>query len=269
MIDYKMTMTDYLKHPAIGSSMLKNILMSPADYKAALTQKNVDTSSTTLGTMIHSAVLEPIEFIKDYLLQPEDWGPKNKGEGHKRWKGFKDECKAVNKIPVTFEDAQYLKRVFNACNNHTNLKDILKDGKSEVTAFAEFGENEFKARCDLLTKDNWIWDLKTTSKPIDDENLAKTIYHMGYHFQAVHHSEVFKKAGVDIQGWGWIFVSTATPAIHIVMRTASEALLKAGKTDWDYAKDRLNNCTKFDKWETHTDEVSEIGLPGYALKDYD
>ena len=269
MIDYKMTMTDYLKHPAIGSSMLKNILMSPADYKAALSQRNISTAAMSLGTAIHSAILEPTKFLNEYILQPENWGPKNKGDGFKKWKEFKETAKNVGKTPLAFEDSEFIKKVLHASQNHKPLQEVLAGGKSEVTAFAKIGDTELKARCDLLTKDNFIYDLKTTSKPIDDESLSRTIFNFGYHFQATHHTAVFKAAGIDVSGWGWIFVSTQTPAVHIVMRTASKELLAAGKQDWDYAKDRLNNCTKFDKWETHTDEVSEIGLPGYALKDYD
>ena len=84
----------------------------------------------------------------------------------------------------------------------------MSGGQAEVTGFCHYRGVEAKARVDLLTKDNFIWDLKTSSKPVDDSALAKTVFHMGYHFQAAHHTLVLKECGIDVSGWGWIFVST-------------------------------------------------------------
>lgn len=262
-------MKDYLAHPHIGSSTLKNILLSPADFQAALDQESTSTAATIRGEAAHTVILEPTEFDKRYLLQTKDWGPKNKGEGKKKWDALKKQAAEEKKIPIDLADTRFLQALQRSATNHKPLQKILGNGKPEVTAYADIGEMGFKARCDWLTNDGYIWDVKTSSKPVDDESLSRTIFSMGYHFQAAHHTNVFKACGVDIKGWGWVFISTGTPYPHIVMRRASANLLKAGQDDWEYAAETLSDCLADDEWYGYVDEVTEIDLPVWAERIYD
>ena len=269
-------MSEYLAHPAVGSSTLKNILQSPADYKAALAIPSQETAATQLGTATHTAILEPHKFNHDYHCQPEDWGPLNSGEGRKKWDQHKKQAKENGIIPLKWDDVCYLNRVRAAAESHEALQMLLRAGKPEVTAVAKIDGHEYKARVDWLThksvgffEPRWVWDLKTSSKPVDDDTLSRTIFNWGYHFQAAHHTQVLKAAGIDVQGWGWIFVSTSTPAVHIVMRKASAALLSAGLEDWKYAKHMLEQCTKDDHWPGYAKTPLEIDLPQWAEKEYE
>lgn len=268
-------MSDYLKHPAVGSSSLKNILQSPADYKAALEMPSQETTATKLGTATHTAILEPEKFDEEYLCEPEDWGPHNVGEGKKKWDALKKQAKEEGKTPFAWKDTQYLNRVRESAKDHEALQMLLSGGKPEVTAWAKIGDHNYKARVDWLTHQQsglfdscWVWDLKTSSKGMDDNSLSRTIFNNGYHFQAAHHTQVLKAAGIDVKGWGWIFVSTDTPYPHIVMRKASPALLAAGYEDWKYAKRLLEQCTKDDQWPGFAKLPLEIDLPQWAEKDY-
>ena len=266
MVEYNQPMSQYLADKGYGSGTLKKILNSPADFKAGLTWQQKSTAAKELGTATHALLLEPDLFRKEFALQPEPWGPRNKGEGYKKWKKFKEDNEGLTL--VGWEDATLLRRIAYEKENHQGLQDILEDGKSEVSAYIEHNGIRYKARADWLTSDNFIWDLKTTSKDIDDDSLARTIFHYGYHFQAAHHSWVFRQAGIPIQGWGWIFVSTGTPAVHIITRKCSLKLYEAGFKDHTYAVSLLEKCTKEEKWPGYGDDVKEICLPKYAEKDY-
>ncbi len=267
---YNLPMSEYLAATEIGSSSLKKILeLTPADFFAALTQRSKETKSTKLGTATHAAILEPHTFDDLYLLQPRDWGPRSVGEGRKKWTALKEKALAENKTPLEWEHAEYLNRVRQAAAAHKPLQQLLDGGHAEVTAFAEIGELRCKARCDLLTSDKWIWDMKTSRKPMDDDSLPRVIFQNGYHFQAAHHTQTFRAAGLDIQGWGWIFVSTETPAVHILLRKASDRLLAAGLQDWHYAKELYEKCAADNCWPGYDAEPREISLPEYAERDYD
>ena len=266
-IHFHLPMEDYLAHPGIGSSQLKKILTSPADFRAALSQKGTETKATSLGTAVHMAILEPELFAASYALQPEDWGPRNKGEGYKKWKAFKEENDG--KDCISFEDGELLRRVLEACNKHKSLRMITANGKPEVTAVCTYRGQRLKARADWLTADGWIWDVKTTSKEVDDNNLGKTVFFNGYHFQAAHHSLVFREAGVDIKGFGWIFISTQTPAVHVITRRASEEVLDAGVYDHTFAFETLKRCQLSGQWQGFDDDIKDLRFPEFIDRNYD
>ena len=262
-------MVEYLMHPALGSSTLKNMLLSPADFKAARWASSPPTPQTMLGEAIHTAILEPEKFDKLYMLQPEDWGPKNKGEGYKKWKAFKAEADDKFMTPIGWEEAQKITKVREAAAAHPHFNKILEKADVEITAFAELNGVDCKARADILTHDGWFWDVKTTAKPVDDETLSRTVFNWGYHFQAAHHSAVFQGCGREFQGWGWVFISTGTPAVHVVMRKATPEVLNCGFADWEYAIEQFKLCSTDDFWPGMSQDVGEIGLPHWAMRDYD
>lgn len=262
-----LSMEDYLADNGIGSSQLKLILSSPADFKEALSQKSADTNATILGTGIHAAILEPDLFKRDYALQPEYWGPKNQGEGYRKWKQFKLENKGRHCFD--FKDACLLNKIMSRTKESDVLKKILTNGQPEVTAFCEQGGHRFKARTDWYASDGVLWDVKTTCCDMSDESLEKEVFKFGYHFQAAHHLWVLRAAGADVHGFGWIFVATKTPSAHVLPRRCSDELLKAGKLDHKYARELLAECTKANDWPGYSDEISEITLPKFARKDYE
>jgi hypothetical protein len=268
MIHYDMAMEDYLASPAIGSSTLKNIMLTPADYKAARERKNEDTRATALGTAVHTVILEPDTFYDRYALQPEEWGPKNQGEGRKKWDAFKRENE--DKIVITYDDAIFLKRVEESAKNHHMLQKQLKTGRTEATAFMKYSSIlDLKARADLLCP-NIIWDVKTTSESLDDDSLFKIVFNNGYHFQAVHHTKVLNaQENVDIKEFGWIFVSTKTPAVHIRMAKAPQELLKWARQDHDYALAKLEKCLESNEWSGYPTQIHELAIPDWVRKMYE
>jgi exodeoxyribonuclease VIII len=266
---YDMSMDDYLANEALGSSSLKKLIINPYEFKEYLRSDKKDTKATILGTAIHTAILEPNDFFNRYVLQPEDWGPKNKKPGKTLWDEFKKNADKNGKIPLGFEDAVIILKVIHAAKLHRFVQNLLKGAQTEVTAIANNGGYRLKARADLITKDNYIWDVKTTSQGMTDDALARTIFKEGYHFQAVHHSETFKKAGIPVKGFGWIFVSTNTAAVHIKTRIAGEKTLKNGKKDWDIALQTYEECLETDSWPGYDDEGFEIDLPEYTDKLYE
>lgn len=248
-----MSMQEYIDHPYDGSSSLKKILMSPADYKAAKEQKGVETYSLSLGTAIHSVVLESEEFNKTYACQPEDWGPKNKGDGYKKWKEFKAEN--TDMTCLGWEEAQLLSRVNQAAFSNEELQTILNGAQIEVTGLDH--SNKLKARADIIDKHGRLWDLKSTSQGMDDKSLMWTCFKMGYHFQAAHHKHVFK----NTEQSGHIWISTDTPAVHIRITTLSDAFYQAGRQDFEYALGLRDGCQLAGNWPTNDSAAVELDYP--------
>ncbi len=250
MIQYNLPMAEYLKDPAIGSSHLKQILASPADYLAYRSKPFEESPATMLGTAVHTMILEPDEFTSRYAMQPADWGPRNKGHGYKMWADFKESN--AEKICLTYEQSHYLHALDQACDDHKGLMHIIREveGNSEVTAFTP----KLKARTDWLGNDGIIWDVKTTSKGCSEYDLWKTVTFMGYHFQAAHHMHVLNECGANIQGFGWIFVDTVSPSVNIITRLIPAQLLMLGQQDFKRACDILAECIETETWPKRYDD---------------
>lgn len=269
MIVENQPMADYLAHKGIGSSQLKTILESPKDYLYSLKKPSKETSSTSKGTLWHSFMLERQLYLDEHMIQPEDWGPLTQNPGRKLWAEFKEKAKEAGKKPVKFSDAGDLLDLEKEMLQHEEFKKIMHNHKAEVSFYAEIDGIKLKSREDIWChEDGSVWDVKTTSQDMDDESLEKAIFYYGYHFSAAHHMNVMKAAGAEVYKWGWIFVSTGTPAPHIVIKQASPDLLAAGMNDWNHAFNLLKECTASNRWPGYSDEIEEIGLPDWVERKY-
>lgn len=266
---YRQPMEDYLAHPAIGSSLLKKIIAdNPAEFLAASKKKNKETKATILGTAVHTAILEPNYLFEQYAFQPQDWGPRNVGEGAKLWNAFKKEHS--DKICLGFEEAVMITTALEAGKRHAALQKILSNNcRTEVTAYTDYGDIALKSRIDILEDDQHIWDVKTHSGDMSIDDIQKTIYNNGYHFQGAQQFKVFTEVGFPIRSVGWIFISTQKADVHIVIVRASRKLLDAGLEDHDYAVGRLRRCMSSGEWPGYSDEITEISLPNFAAKYYE
>jgi len=259
------SMPDYLDSPAIGSGTFKEICLSPKDFAYKRKYKDKSSSSQNLGTLIHSFMLEPDKFNSQYLLQPEDWGPLTKNPGRQKWDQLKEQAKSENKTPVKWSEGEYLVKLKNEAGNHSNYLNLVKHCTAEVSFYATIDGFDFKSREDLwCEKTGEVWDVKTTSKGLDDDSLSKQIFFNGYHFSAAHHMKVMEAAGFPVTGWGWVFVSTATPAPHIVIKKASKEMLDTAFEDWNTALEILKNCEKKQVWPGLSQDIEEINLPAWV-----
>ena len=271
MIKENEPMADYLASDYIGSSQLKEILKSPKDYYFSLKQKSAESSSQKNGTLIHKYILEREEYKKDYIIQPECWGPLNKKPGSTKWNEFKKQAKEAGKIPVSFKESGSLLLVDEVIENHEPLKQILATHKPEVSFYGEYNGVKIKSREDLwCAEDGTVYDVKSSAKMFKrddeslDESLGRIVYDHGYHFSAIHHIMAMKAAGVIVKSWGWIFVSTATPCPHIVIRKASTDMLSLAFGEWKKAINLLKKCQENDKWDSYIDdEINVIDFPDW------
>jgi len=262
-------MEDYLASDAIGSSQLKQIMRTPRDYKFSLKAKKKETSAQAKGTLYHSYMLERDLYKAEHMIQPEDWGSLSENPGRKKWAEFKAKAKLAGKTPVKFKDAQDLLLLDDVIESHAVVKEILATHKAEVSFYGEIDGIKLKSREDLWSEaDGTVWDVKTTSKDLDDKSLAKVIFDCGYHFSAAHHIKVMSLCGYDVKSWGWIFVSTASSCPHIVVKKASRELLEYGETDFEYALQLLKECSESGAWPGYSEQITEIGLPSWAERRY-
>lgn len=246
----------YHAHPAIGSSLLRKILTTPADFIHAQSARQESTAALLLGSAIHMSYLQPIPSLlqEQIALQPEDWGPKNVGEGKKKWDAFKKEHEG--KIVLGWDDAQTVRGCVRSLQS---LRPLTSTDNTEVTAFAKINGVELKARADL-DDGEILWDVKTTSEELDEYNLSKTIANYGYHFQAAQYLEVFEAAGAPRNGFGIIWVNKSAPH-HSRITLLSDEFLAMGRNDFNYALYLLNKCRDSGEWPGYPKEITTLSPP--------
>ena len=237
--------------------------MTPADIKLKL-ENNKETDAMALGTAIHVAILEPEKYDSMYLEQPENWGKLTEGTGYEKWSALKKKAKELGAKTLKFKDAQTIKRIMEAAPKSQRLQEVLSTGSGEVSAFA----GKYKARADWITDDGFIWDVKSTAMGLDDETLDKEIHKRKHHVGAAHYIRVFEQAGVEINGFGWIFVSTG-PIPHIRLKTAPLWMLGYGLLDLRRAMAKLETTQERDEHPGWPDEITEADLPYWAKRRYE
>jgi len=232
------------------------------EYQAQLALPNKETPSLILGTTLHSAILEPDTFF-DLYVYGEDFGPQTS----KKNKEKKAQFIADNpgKIIVPYKDIPLIESCRKALQENPVVQDIVGDSEVEVTGFASFAKHmvkggiRLKTREDLIDSNGIIWDLKTTSDGLSDHEMMRSIYKYNYGFKAAHHMEVMKRCGLDIKGFGWIFLSTNTAKPQFAVRKCSDLMLMKCEDDWSKCLSVLSLCEKTKHYPGVPQEISIIG----------
>lgn len=253
---------EYHKHPYDGSNSLKMILQTPADYIVAKSLPSAETEAMRFGIMVHCAVLETEMFYDRYVPQEEDWGSLAANPGRQKWEALKRHAALTGKKVISHSDYLKIKKIWRAVQSNASLKDLLKDGIFETECYDD--DQEVKARADLIDRSGMIWDLKTISGGITQKDMEWAVHRWGMAFQAAHYCEVFKK-----DRFGWIFISTDKPAVHILIRRASDSVLEEGRRQFHKALQLRNECREKGIWPGYGDEIKEINLLLSALTSCD
>lgn len=227
-----------------------------------------ETKAKTKGSAVHCLLLEPNQFDKRYAVQPEDWGDLTKNaEGKPRWDAFKKEN--AGKACLTFKDVgSFLVKLKAKVRNHIPLRYLLAIGRPEVSIFVQdvFGVHT-KIRVDLLTSDT-MWDVKTSTEGMTNEEIYKTIKRYKYDFSAAYYMRVGNIAlNNTIKNFGWIFVDTSSPALHIRLVTCPISLLQSADERVISSLTKIAQCQRDNVWPGYIDEIEELKIPRWA-KEY-
>ena len=139
-------MSDYFQAEGLNSSLVKGAARS-SWFEALAHKDDPPTASMAFGTAVHSAVLEPKEFMRTYTQAPVD---------DKRTKAYKEWAKSLpdGKIPLGRGDYQaVLEMAFSATDHPSFYRSLDSEGnereKEVFTEDPEFGI-VIKAKIDLV-----------------------------------------------------------------------------------------------------------------------
>ncbi len=181
----ELTQAEYRAIKAWSKSDLDLINKSPALCGWAKTAKSEDSAAASIGTLVHTALLEPLEFEK-IVKMPDGLTPKKRAD-------------FVESMPdhEVIEHKTYMQVVAmrDSVLCHPIARELLTaSGLSEVSLFSEINGLNVKCRPDRVPDPkhfgHMVIDLKTTDDP---DKFSRSAKDYRYHVQAAFYTDIYKQ----------------------------------------------------------------------------
>lgn len=258
MIQTELTNDEYHLRPYMSATKLKNLLKSPAHYKAALNM-DTDTPSFRTGRMVHSFVLEPETFWDNYGIFDGDRRTK---AGKAQW----EEIQTGGLEPIKPDESTLCENIANAC------KRFFPDGgAAEVSYSAKIEGVMCQCRPDWILQSGnkaTVYDLKTC---IDASAADRVFYQYGYDIQSVFYRMVLEACGVEVSEMQFVFVEKSAP-FDVALRVIDPLVEDPVRADIYDALNRFKVCMETDTWpgvEGPNPEARIAEAPAWKTKELD
>lgn len=252
----------YHQHPTISRGPLMTILRkTPAEAKHLKEHGIPETPAMKFGSMVHIRLLEPHLY---------DHKTKLCSAGQRRTKVFQAmELDHSGTLIRDLPESDRIERIFEQFSLNPVCQEIM--GKSIAVEGVAFWRDEktgleCRARPDIVTEDNTIWDLKT-ARDISTEAILKKLKGDGiyeYLFQAAFYLQgvaaVMGKEEHEFD-WGWIFAETNEPYRIRIVQPRPEDIADSHEEVRE-ALDRWKDCVDRNEWPGYSRGVEMLPLIG-------
>lgn len=241
---------------------------TPAHYRAWVDEatEEKETPALIFGRALHSLVLEPSKFHREFALQPAFGDLRTKAARESRDAWLADHPGVTT---LTEDECKRLHGMAKAVREHPIAGKFFIDGMPEATCVYDDPRTGLrcKSRMDYWREDLWmIGDLKST-EDASPRAFARSVVNYGYHIQDAHYSEgprvIF---GNDAPKFLFVVVEKSAPyAVGVYMLDVDAAI--RGHELRDRAMDTLDACLRTDEWPGLPPVVNTLSLPGWAFTD--
>jgi exodeoxyribonuclease VIII len=239
-------MRDYLALPAIGSTHLGWLAVSPLHYRWMSTRPPGRTDATDLGTMLHAAVLEPDTFSARYAMEPDlDEIGGAKPRATKAYREARAELEAGGRTVMKSSEWEKVNGMARSILRHSAAVKLFKKApRREVTMLWDSDGILCRGRADLYGE-GVHGDLKTT------RNLRRFSPHVvtsfGYYRQSGWYSHGAGLLGEPAAHTYYVAVENVPPYDCGVFAMDPDAVA-AGRLEAEGLLERLRECLASDEW---------------------
>jgi exodeoxyribonuclease VIII len=264
-----MPASEYHEYSGASASRLKDMMDSPAHMRYKMLNPKPPTKDMITGTAVHSRILEPDKFFKEFVKSPNFDRRTNAGKAAADDFALNNLGKTII-LPDQFEICQ---RSYDSVMSHPDVRKLLEaDGECETSLFWKFREINCKARIDkrvLVGDQKMILDVKTTSDA-SPEGFPREITNWRYDLQAAFYQAGENIVNGDPPSLGFLFLAIEKePPYAFGLYLLDEASLDVGQKKFLRMLDLWEKCDKDDVWPHYTDLRSPalklISLPSYAM----
>lgn len=277
-IIYGMSNEEYHAHPALGSSGMKKLLISPAHYyEHHLNPEHVKdepTAALKFGSLYDCLVLEPEQFDDRYVM--EEKHDRRSKEGKAAAEEYDAKC--ANKCIVKQADYDVAIAMKEKLMAHP-LSFIIEEGIKQASIFWNDPVTGILCKCrpDIMLEpgkseffpNGVMLDLKSAADA-SAEGFGKQIFNLGYQISAAHYLTGFKRAfelpeEADVP-WYWVVSEKSAPYLPVYRPITHEQLLH-GK---HYAAKAIRisaEAMESGNWQGYPDSPEPAITPGWIQKE--
>jgi exodeoxyribonuclease VIII len=249
----KKSFEEYLAIRAQNFSLLKEMAKSPLHYKFRSENPREDSTGLARGRAIHTAVLEPEMFMREYVIFP---GKTRRG---KEW----DEFALANADKTILKNDEYDKAwaAAAAVRRHPEVQALMRDGVSEKSFTWKDKGTGLKCKCRVDWIGNALFDLKSTSD-VHERIFGRLAARMLYHAQAAMYFD-----GSKHKGPAYIIAVEAEPPHDVAVFELTEDDLLAGRETYQGFLRQVKECRESGVWPGRYPEKTRLALPKYVFED--
>lgn len=264
--DASISFEEYKAIDAVNQSALKLMKASPLHAITAMREERADTPAMILGRAAHTAILEPDEFDRRYMIYPQ---------ADRRTKAGKELYEQVRRQAngrELIEDRKFdtLKGMIASARDHAEMRRLLElSGSAEVSiVWDDRSGVRCKARIDKVAIDDGvttILDLKT-ARVATPWVFGRAAAELGYHFQAAFYMRGLDHvAGEADRRFLFLALESVSPFSAVVYELDKQAMVAARSMVDEYLE-AWNRCQAADSWPGPGDSgVTRLELPAWAI----
>jgi hypothetical protein len=278
--------TDYHRLEACSNSLLNAVHISPRHAWYLKSMPQSPTSSMGLGTMVHTALLEPHLFDEAYA--PPQQCSATKGNGTPCTNSAtglyldsdvkEPRCgihsRGLTAVPdvnlMSESDALVVEGLRLNARNHSQAQRLLfeklDEGHPELSMLWNCSDTEVlcKGRIDFLAPTgDYIVDVKTTRHASATRLFERSIHDYGYYRQAAMYIEAAKEHGADVKDYYILAGETGAPYNVRMFKLLPEAI-DQGAREIRTLRRRYAECLETGHWPGYPERIEPIGLPNWA-----
>ena len=264
----------YDKIEAVNPSWLVLMDRSPKHFWDDQKCKDEPSISMRLGTCAHTAILEPDEFDKRYLIAPKV--DRRTKVGMAAWAKHQEEAGAYREVVID-KEAEKVKAMSKAVWSHPQALALLAgEGRNEVTAiWLDKKSGELcKGRIDRLTYyeskgTRWpaVVDVKTTADPQPGQYsfFARQAAGLHYPYKLTMYLDGLNAIAPMIQRQIFVIAVENVPPYDVVVYNAKPEDLDTWRKKY---QGWLENVHKFRSksgaWPGYSDEIQWLEIPPWS-----
>ena len=258
---------DYREASGLSQSQLKNFMVSPGYYKYSLANPKPQTEAMLLGTLAHTALLEPVKFMDNFAILPEV--DRRTKYGKEVWEDFQN--RNVGKTFIKQDMSDTVQSMVKSIKAHPLAGEILglPDAIVEESFFFELLEVPCKARLDFYSpKANVVIDFKTSRSALSSDFIKDSINH-GYDIQAYWYCQAYKSRFGYMPDFYAFLVAEKQAPYAVGVFSVDGLFMERGQYLAEKYLKKFKKCLETDVWPINESEsVIGLTLPHWATKDY-
>jgi exodeoxyribonuclease VIII len=250
------TREEYRALPALNYSGAKELLKSPAHYKAYLTKPQEETKALKIGSAVHAYVLQPDVALATYATAPEV--DRRTKDGKAAWESFV--AANAGKTVLTEDESALIAGVSSSMRD-TLAQMGVEPVATELMLTGEYCGTPLKVAIDLVGSDGYLWDLKTT-EDASPKGFLQSVRAYRYNLQAYLYRMVYEQAtGNKVRGFRFLATEKAGDGFYpSAVYELGPELMTYAISDFNAAATLYKTCAALDEWPAYPLDVQTIDV---------